>query len=92
MSEGQVNDRLRGTRRAQEKHGKSVTLTVMELTVPTMLEGRAAGAMILRRSQTHRPDGIFPVDDPIAIGLLQSFASSNSPRVPGDIKLSATTI
>lgn len=80
----QVSDRLEGARRAVAA-SPGTTLEVIEMAALTVLEGRAAGEQIVRRSS--RPDAVFAANDLLAIGVLQALSLMADVRVPEDIAL-----
>jgi LacI family transcriptional regulator len=82
----QVTDRLEGARRAVAAH-PGVTLEVIEVETLDVLAGRSAGDQLRERSAADRPDGIFAVNDLLAVGLLQSLVMLGEVRVPDDVAL-----
>ncbi len=63
-----------------------VSLEILEILVPHVVDGRAIGAEIAARPRSARPDGIFASNDVVAMGVLQGFAASGEEIVvPDDI-------
>jgi LacI family transcriptional regulator len=82
----QVADRLAGaTRAAAEDPG--VTLEVVNTPDRTIPEGHAVADGLARRTPGGLPDGIFAVNDLLALGLMQSLVVDHGVRVPDDIAL-----
>lgn len=80
----QIRDRFRGAQDAAEA-GK-VELEPLTVAANTVLEGREAGAAILRRDRL--PDGVFAANDLLALGVLQALVMGERRiRVPGDIAI-----
>lgn len=71
----QVADRLAGTLRVIAEH-PGMTLEVIETHSLTVLEGRAAGEVIVSRPAAQRPDAVFAANDLLAIGVMQSLRSA----------------
>ena len=82
----QVADRFAGARAAVASH-PGVTLEVIEVESLTVIAGRIAGQQLVERAVDDRPDGIFAVNDLIAMGVLQALVMRGEVRVPGDIAL-----
>jgi LacI family transcriptional regulator len=82
----QVDDRIRGAREAVEAHSDA-TLEVIPVVSPIVAEGRAVGEAIVARTASERPDGVFAVNDLLAVGLVQALTMSGEVRVPDDIAL-----
>ncbi|KJL39314.1 Ribose operon repressor [Microbacterium ginsengisoli] len=82
----QVADRLEGAQGAVAAHG-GASLEFVGTRALTVEEGRVAGAQILARPVSARPDAIFAANDLLALGLLQSLVMTASVRVPEDIAL-----
>lgn len=82
----QVADRFAGARAAVAAH-PGVTLEVIEIDSLTVIAGRFAGEAIIRRRPEERPDGIFTVNDLIAVGVLQALVMRGKVRVPEDVAL-----
>ena len=82
----QVANRLEGARRAVAEV-PGATLEVIEMPALTVLNGRAAGEMIVAREPALRPDAIFAANDLLAVGLVQGLTIFGRLRVPEDIAL-----
>jgi LacI family transcriptional regulator len=82
----QVSDRIRGAREALAGH-PDATLEVVPTSAPTVLEGRAVGEALAGRPASERPDGVFAVNDLLAVGLLQGLVMLDEVRVPDDVAL-----
>jgi LacI family transcriptional regulator len=82
----QVSDRLEGARRAVAEV-PDATLEVITADGLTVIDGRRAGERILTRSPAARPDGLFTVNDLMAVGVLQALVMTGEVRVPDDIAL-----
>ncbi len=82
----QISDRLEGARQAVVRH-PGVELEIVTTDGLTVEAGRAAGKRIAERRPADRPDGIFAVNDLIALGVLQALVMQGSVRVPEDIAL-----
>ncbi|MGM7698070.1 LacI family DNA-binding transcriptional regulator [Microbacterium sp. A84] len=82
----QVAHRLEGARRAVATVDDA-TLEVIEMPALTVLNGRAAGEVIVGREPDQRPDAIFAANDLLAVGLLQGLTIFSTLRVPQDIAL-----
>ncbi|MGL4340017.1 MAG: LacI family DNA-binding transcriptional regulator [Rhodoglobus sp.] len=67
----QVTDRLEGARAAVAIN-PDVTLEVIPMEALSVLAGRSAGAGLLARAATDRPDAIFAANDLVALGVLQA--------------------
>jgi LacI family transcriptional regulator len=52
-----------------------------------VLAGRSAGERIAAREPAARPDGIFTVNDLLALGVIQALSMNDSLRMPEDIAL-----
>jgi LacI family transcriptional regulator len=81
----QVSDRLVGVGevvRAQP----TVSLEVVDTAERTLATGRELGAMLAARPPELRPDGLFAVNDLLALGVLQGLVSAGI-RVPDDMAL-----
>lgn len=80
----QVRDRYRGAQEAADA-GK-VQLESLVVGGNTVLDGREAGAALLRRGAL--PDGVFAANDLIALGVLQALVMGEPRiRVPEDIAI-----
>lgn len=82
----QVADRFAGARAAVAAH-PGVTLEVIEIESLTVIAGRLAGESLIQRRPEDRPDGIFTVNDLIAVGVLQALVMVGNVKVPGEIAL-----
>lgn len=82
----QFAHRLAGARAAAAR--ARVQLELVELHAATVLDGRAAGADIVARPASERPDGVFCANDLISMGVLQALVMQGSGlRVPEDVAL-----
>lgn len=81
----QVADRRTGARRAAADH-PGVVLTVVDTPAPTVLAGREAGERLADLPANDRPDGVFCVNDLLAIGVLQALTLRGI-AVPGEVAL-----
>lgn len=83
----QVSDRILGAQQAADAR-PGVTLEVLKLSALSVLEGRRAGAEIIARPVSDRPDAIFAANDLVAIGVLQALmVPGHGVSVPGEIAL-----
>jgi LacI family transcriptional regulator len=82
----QVTDRLEGARRAVAE-SPGVTLEVISSASLTVVDGRRSAEEVAYRPASARPDGIFAVNDLMAVGVLQALVMSGRIRVPEDIAL-----
>jgi LacI family transcriptional regulator len=85
LSVRQVRDRLEGANRAV-RETTGATLEVIDVDTRVIGEGHAVGAAIAARAPEHRPDGIFAVNDLLAVGIVQTLVASGI-RVPDEIAL-----
>lgn len=81
----QVGDRLQGASDAVRESG-AATLEVINVPERTIAGGHAVARELLVRPVTLRPDGIFAVNDLLAIGMLQTLIRGGV-RVPDDVAL-----
>ena len=81
---GHVADRLEGARRTVAEH-PGVTLDVMQVASLDVDNGKDAGARIVARPPSERPDAIFAANDLVAIGVLQSLIMGGGIAVPEEI-------
>jgi LacI family transcriptional regulator len=82
----QVADRLEGARASATAAG--IELEVIPTDALSVIDGRAAGAAILARDPSDRPDAIFAANDLVAMGVLQALMlRGGGLRVPDDIAL-----
>ncbi len=82
----QVADRLRGAEAAVTETS-GATLEIIEQSALTVLQGRAAGELLVARAVEDRPDAVFAANDLLAVGLLQAFSFGSGIRVPEDIAM-----
>ena len=84
----QVADRLLGAERSVLSH-PGVTLEVIPVAALSVIAGRTAGAAIVARPPSERPDAIFAANDLVAMGILQALLMQPGTgiTVPGDIAL-----
>lgn len=83
----QVSDRLEGARLAVSRH-PGVSLEFIEISAPSVIEGRAAGSAITARPSAARPDAVFAANDLVAMGVLQALMMQGAVvRVPDEIAL-----
>lgn len=80
----QVAARRAGADAAAEAHG--VGLTEIVVAERSVAAGREAGAVIAEMSAGDRPDGVFAVNDLLALGILQELIGRGV-RVPEDLAL-----
>lgn len=83
----QVSDRLEGARLAVSRH-PGVSLEFIEISALSVIEGRAAGALVADRPSADRPDAVFAANDLVAMGVLQALMMQGAAvRVPDEIAL-----
>ena len=83
----QVSDRLQGARLAVAAV-PDARLEVITIPALTVLEGRAAGAMLVQRAPADRPDAVFAANDLVSVGLLQALMMQGAGMtVPGDVAI-----
>lgn len=80
----QVQERVLGAQQAAAGH-RGVSLEIMATRERTVEAGRAAGEELQRRPVRRRPDGIFAINDLVAIGLVQSLVISAGWRIPEQV-------
>lgn len=85
LSVSQVARRLQGALDAV-RGAPGATLEVIDQTSRTIAGGRDIGHELVAREPAARPDGIFAVNDLVALGILQAFINAGI-RVPDDIAL-----
>ncbi len=81
----QVADRLQGASNAV-RESPGVTLEVIDIEEHVIAEGRRVAEELLERDASARPDGVFAINDLVAIGMLNVFASHGM-RIPEDIAI-----
>ncbi|PWH06984.1 LacI family transcriptional regulator [Brachybacterium endophyticum] len=81
----QVAARIDGARAAAAAAG--VELELIEAEDLDVLAGRAAGAQVAARSPANRPDGVFCVNDLVAVGMMQAFVYEGRIAVPDDVAM-----
>jgi LacI family transcriptional regulator len=64
-----------------------VTLEVINVRDRMITEGRVVVRALARRPPGEMPDGIFAVDDLLALGLLQALVVDHGVRVPAEVAL-----
>jgi len=79
----QVADRLAGASEAIREFGVA-TLEVIDMPDRTLRGGHDVGAALMARPTALRPDGIFAVNDLLALGILQVLVSGGV-SVPRDV-------
>jgi LacI family transcriptional regulator len=83
----QFSDRFAGAQHAIAVN-PDVTLEVLEVHAPHVIDGRAIGAEIAARRPGDRPDGVFAGNDVLAMGILQGLTMGSSVvSVPDEIAL-----
>jgi LacI family transcriptional regulator len=82
----QVADRLQGSELAVSEY-PGAQLEVIRAANHSALAGREAAEGISRRPKERIPEGIFAVNDMLALGVLQTFMGSRGIRVPDDVLL-----
>ena len=82
----QVADRLAGASEAVSVSGEAVTLEVINQPDRTIRGGREVAAALLTRPADQRPDGVFAVNDLLALGMLQTLVAGGV-RVPEQLAL-----
>lgn len=80
----QVHDRLAGARHAVEQ-APGATIEVIDTGGRTTEHGRTVAERILARPASQRPDGVFAVNDRVAVGLLQTLVWDGGVSVPSEI-------
>ncbi|WP_227488090.1 LacI family DNA-binding transcriptional regulator [Brachybacterium subflavum] len=81
----QVSARIEGAEAAAAEAG--LELELVEADDLSVLAGRAAGSEIAERSPEDRPDGVFCVNDLVAVGMMQAFAYEAGIAVPDEIAM-----
>lgn len=82
----QVSDRLQGAMQAvREVAGAQIE--VVGVDERSVMEGRQTGLSLLQRDPMRRPDGIFAVNDLVAIGIMQTFLADGSVKIPADVAI-----
>jgi LacI family transcriptional regulator len=82
----QVADRYEGASRAVAEH-PGVTLEVVNTPDRTIAEGHVVADALAARPQSTRPDGVFAVNDLLALGMLQTLVVDHGIGVPADMAL-----
>lgn len=82
----QVGDRLRGAQQAVAEH-PGVQLEVITQPDLTVHGGRRIGTEIIERRTSSGTDGVFAVNDLVAVGLLQSLTLVHGLALPHEIAL-----
>jgi LacI family transcriptional regulator len=78
----QVSERFQGAMSAVAEH-PDASLEIVSCTARSVAGGEAAAAQLLRRPAANRPDGVFCVNDLVALGLCSGLRESVS--VPEDV-------
>ena len=81
----QVGDRLQGASNAV-RETSGVTLEVIDVSERIIAEGHTVARALVDRDPARRPDGVFAVNDLLAIGIAQTLIT-NGVRIPDDIAL-----
>lgn len=81
----QTKERTRGALEAASAAGVSVSM--VQTSEMTILEGRASGGRIAEYPPHERPDAVFALNDLLATGVLQALVMQRSIRVPEEIAL-----
>ena len=84
MEMQQIEERIAGARLAVELH-PGVTFEVIDTAERTAADGVQAAEQLLARAPHERPDGVFCVNDTVAVGLMQRLQLDGSVSVPRDI-------
>lgn len=82
----QVQDRLDGANRAVAEV-EGVTLDYLTTSDLTVREGQAAADQILAMAASERPDGIFALNDLVAIGVVNQLSRMGRVAIPDDISV-----
>ena len=85
LSISQVARRLQGAGDAV-RAVPGATLEMIDLEERTIAGGRRIGRDLVARAARDRPEGIFAVNDMVALGILQAFINAGV-RVPDDVAL-----
>jgi LacI family transcriptional regulator len=80
-----ASERFAGAARAVEDRGTAGPLQLIAIDSYSVEAGREAADLILGMPAASRPDGVFAVNDLVAIGLLQRLRSTGGVSVPDDI-------
>lgn len=81
----QVADRLTGASEVMRSFG-AATLEVIDMPDRTVRGGHEVGRALMARPAEIRPDGIFAVNDLLALGIMQELVLGGM-RVPADIAI-----
>lgn len=82
----QVRDRVAGAQRAVAGRA-NIEIGYLATADLTVAEGERAAQSILERPADERPDGIFALNDLVAIGMLNRLQQTSDLHVPRDISL-----
>jgi LacI family transcriptional regulator len=86
LSVPQVGERYEGAL-AAVRESPGVSIEQIDAVERTIAEGREVADQIAARPAGERPDGIFAVNDLMALGLLQTLVVEHGIRVPQDIAI-----
>ncbi|SEE97527.1 LacI family DNA-binding transcriptional regulator [Ruania alba] len=81
-----IADRLEGAQQAVSAVS-GAEIEIVEVGARSITAGRAAGEMLRSRPAEDRPDGVFAVNDLLAVGILHALTEEGSVRVPEDVAL-----
>lgn len=84
LSIPQVADRLAGASEALRDSG--ATFEVIDATDRTVRGGHAVGLRLLDRAPGERPDGVFAVNDLLALGIMHALGGGGV-AIPGDVAI-----
>ncbi|GAB3601574.1 LacI family DNA-binding transcriptional regulator [Microbacterium tumbae] len=82
----QIGDRLAGASEAIRAAGRTVSLEVIQEDDRTIRGGRTVAELLLSRPPEQRPDGIFAVNDLLALGIMQTLVDSGI-SIPRDVAI-----
>lgn len=80
----QISERVRGAEAAVAAHG-GVHLELLPAEERSVLAGRHIGLKLLDRRPPERPEGIFAINDSLALGVLEAVLGRID--VPGELRL-----